>query len=554
MQYAKTKKIEISKDGTHHTIEGIPLYTTQFDTVLAFHEPGLAPVKDQTGAYHILPTGEPAYTKRFIDTFGFYNNLATVKDKAGFFHIHPDGNPAYDEIYDWCGNFQHSLCVVKNKQHYFHINTEGKRIYNKNYAYAGDYREGYAVVCKDGLHTHIDRQGQQLHNQWFLDLDVFHKGYARAKDNNGWFHIDKNGNALYKNRFLNIEPYYNNLARVTTHEQNILIIDPNGDIVNTIHSNKPNLVSELSSKFVGFWTTQTLFTAVNLGILDYLPNPINVISQQSNLPKSNALRLLRALWEIGIISCENNIWKLTPEGELLSPTKTSFGASAAKTWQTINLENWPHLSELLRHKKQKRHLSIKETCDNPELLSTFHRALDGYTKNDFSDTLEYIDWKKHQHVIACERTGLSFLNLLGNKFNNLSLTVLGHKNNIVQLDKNSKVQTVEHNLTEKWPVVGDAICLTRTLHYWPDEKALEILKNAKSALSSNGFIYIFEMVLNTKSPTGSLLDLNMLAETGGALRTLPQWKKFANATNLKIAKHQELLPYLTLITMVNNNV
>ena len=51
----------VSDDATHHTVAGRPAYPARFAEVLKFHEPGLAPVIDDAGAYHILPDGCPAY-------------------------------------------------------------------------------------------------------------------------------------------------------------------------------------------------------------------------------------------------------------------------------------------------------------------------------------------------------------------------------------------------------------------------------------------------------------------------------------------------------------
>ena len=73
--------------------DGERTHNSDFDWVLPFHKPGLAPVGDFTGSYHICLDGNPAYSIRFKRTFGFYCNLATVVDEKGFFHIHPDGSP-----------------------------------------------------------------------------------------------------------------------------------------------------------------------------------------------------------------------------------------------------------------------------------------------------------------------------------------------------------------------------------------------------------------------------------------------------------------------------
>ena len=62
MQHEKTfdqlikdnlKSIKISPCERFHELLGNPLYENRFIKAGKFHEPGLAPVYDQTGAYHI---------------------------------------------------------------------------------------------------------------------------------------------------------------------------------------------------------------------------------------------------------------------------------------------------------------------------------------------------------------------------------------------------------------------------------------------------------------------------------------------------------------------
>lgn len=82
-----------SHDNTHHILpSGVPLYKREFHCgmfsidqyqtlfyffkfliyiffyflVLPFHPPGIAPVKDNTGSFHIDENGNPLYTARFL--------------------------------------------------------------------------------------------------------------------------------------------------------------------------------------------------------------------------------------------------------------------------------------------------------------------------------------------------------------------------------------------------------------------------------------------------------------------------------------------------------
>ncbi len=221
----------ISADGTHHVADGRPLYSPRFQRVQKFHEPGLAPVVDRSGAYHIGEDGAAAYGERFRQAWGFYEGRAAVEDAEGWLHILPDGTPLSSQRFAWCGNFQEGRCTVRTLAgRYHHLAESGDVAYTDQYLYAGDFRDGAAVVrCPvRGLCTHIDPDGSLVHGEWFIDLDVFHKGFARARDPSGWFHISRAGVPINSRRDAEVEPFYNGQARVLTKEGRFVVIDEFG--------------------------------------------------------------------------------------------------------------------------------------------------------------------------------------------------------------------------------------------------------------------------------------------------------------------------------------
>ncbi|KAA6339076.1 hypothetical protein EZS27_012970 [termite gut metagenome] len=224
------KQITVSNDNTHFLFEGKPVFNKHFIEVLKFHVPGLAPVKDETGAYHIDSDGNPLSQKRYVRTFGFYCNRAAVVQGNKWLHITEQGERAYSQNYAWAGNYQENLCTVRDlNKHYFHIDLNGNKVYSENYLYCGDFKCGIACVKHStGLFRHIDAKGKFINDKEFLDLGVFHKNFATAKDKDGWFHIDKTGKAIYAHRFLAIEPFYNGFALVTLFDEQKIIIGEGG--------------------------------------------------------------------------------------------------------------------------------------------------------------------------------------------------------------------------------------------------------------------------------------------------------------------------------------
>ena len=242
------KDIRISRAHDYHILEGKSLYPQRFQKVLNFHPPGLAPVKDISGSYHIDTKGDAAYADRYKNTFGFYEGVATVTTESGWCHITPEGIPIYQHRYEWCGNFQEQRCCVRNqKGNYFHILSNGAPLYSDSYLYAGDYKDGIAVVCRsDGKSSHIDLEGTIVHNNWYEQLDIFHKGFARAKDEKGWFHVNLDGKPAYDERFKSLETFYNGQGHAETLKGDLVVINEKAETTQIIWKQEKNLVGALS--------------------------------------------------------------------------------------------------------------------------------------------------------------------------------------------------------------------------------------------------------------------------------------------------------------------
>ncbi len=223
--------IKVSADNTHFIHNDLPIFGKKYFEVLKFHSPGLAPVRDETGSYHIDVYGNQLYSNRFFRTFGFYCNRAAVVDLDEFFHINEKGVRAYSRSYSWTGNYQENFCPVREGANFLHIGLDGSPIYERKFAYCGDFKDSIACVkMHDGGFRHIDPKGSFIHSGVFLQLGIFHKNYAIAKDEKGWFHIDKNGAEIYSDRYSDIEPFYNGFSLVSTLDGTLKIIDESGRV------------------------------------------------------------------------------------------------------------------------------------------------------------------------------------------------------------------------------------------------------------------------------------------------------------------------------------
>ena len=550
----------VSQDATHHLAgDGRPAYEARFLDVLKFHAPGLAPVLDDSGAYHITPDGMPAYESRHIRTFGFYEGKAAVHSSDGWFHILPDGNSLYSDRYAWCGNFQERRCTVRGSDgRYFHLGENGTPAYEERYRYVGDFKDGYAVVQRDeGMHSHIDTAGAILHGRWFLDLDVFHKNYARARDKQGWHHVDVHGQPLYHDRYRDVEPFYNGQARVEGFDGSLSVIAESGETLVKLRNPLRSPLEELSGDMVGMWRTQTIRTAVELGVFEALPASALDIEKSLELAPSVGVRLMRALTELGLVQPDvDGVYRASDKGSQLERSHPHSLADAASLWGGETYEAWAEAEYSLRTgrsaiRKQYGKNFFELLKDKPEQLQSSHRAFASYARHDYRSLAADCDFGAHAHILdAGGGTGELAFTLL-RAYPKLTATVMDLPEVVpyaeAPSDLNDRCRFVPGDLFSEWPVRSDTVVLARVLHDWPDEDAERILVRARKAMPTGGALYVVELVLEGTTGAGGLLDLNMLIVAGGAERTEEQFRHLLAKTGFGLT---EVLPTRSVSSII----
>jgi hypothetical protein len=538
------QSLQISSCGTHHLDEyGQPSYVERFDEVLKFHEPGLAPVRRNGRAWHVRSDGSAAYERRFIRSFGYYEGLAAVVAPDGWHHITTDGNDAYALRYAWCGNFQQRRCAVRNLDGaYFHITPRGEDAYATRWRYAGDYRDGIAVVqAGDGHSTHVQIDGSLLHGRWFVDLDVFHKGFARARDEDGWMHVDLRGRPAYARRFHAVEPFYNGQARVERFDGALEIIDENGSAMLDLRPARRSEFANLSGDMVGFWRTQTIGTAVELGVIEVLPGTAEEVASRCGLHADGARRLLRALGELSLTARQGDRWTLTARGDLLRAGHTLTLADAAVEYAGPFTAMWTGLPDALRQSSDWTAPDVfGEVAHDGARRICHHRMLRSYARHDYAEVCRALDLRGDERVIDAGG-GLGVLaQLVVNAHPSVEVTVLERPEVVAMAPPASRVRWRSCSLFERWEIEADAVVLSRVLHDWDDAEALQILLNARATLSHGGRLYVIEMLVPDESVAGALCDLHLLMATGGRERSAEHFGQLLTAAGFELAAVRRL--------------
>jgi O-methyltransferase len=524
-------------------LKGEPLYARRFDAVQKYHAPGLAPVRDDSGAYHIHSNGEAAYLARFNQTWGFYEGLASVEVDDGWFHILPDGSPLSNRRFDWCGNFQDGRCAVRfGDGLYGHIKVGGTLAYEDRHLYAGDFRDGIAVVryVENGLCGHIDDSGRPIHSHRYLDLDVFHKGYARAKDERGWFHVHLDGTPAYAGHFAAVEPFYNGQARILTNDGEYQVVDVQSRTLASVGRDSHDRFHQLSAALVGHWRTDTIAAAVSFGVFEHLPARCADMAEAIAVPEDSLSRLLGALWELGLVDRrDGGLWQATPIGQLLDPKSSPNLADAAMEYGGPLRECWSHLREAIRTTQWRPPDVFAGAASDPARVAALQRMLAAYAQHDYASIVRMLPFG-HTRTIVDVAGGTGVLaRMLADQFTAAEVVVL-ERPEVCELGGEScnhpRVKFVSGNLFKPWPVRTDAFVMSRVLHDWSDDRARQVLEHARDAVPLGSTGIILEMLLDDASPFGRVCDLHLMLVTGGRERTTDQYDQLARETGFRLVR------------------
>ena len=519
----------IAPDGTHHRVDGREMYAARFHCVQKYHEPGLAPVVDESGAYHITADGIAAYAARFLQAWGFYGGRAAVQDQRGWFHILADGQELTRDRFDWCGNFQEGRCTVRSRSgQYFHITHVGSPAYTERYLYAGDFRDGSAVVrCAErGLCTHINPDGHHTHGQWHLDLDVFHKGYARARDRSGWFHVDATGRPITLRRYAEVEPFYNGQARVLTHDGEYQVVDERGHVCASVGRDSYDRFHQVSAALVGHWRPDAIAAAVSLGVFEHLPARGAELAGAIAAPADSLSRLLGALWELRLVDRrEGGLWEATLSGQLLDRRSAPNLADAATEYGGPLRDCWSSLRKAIMSARWRPPDVFASAASDPARVAAIQRMMAAYAQHDYSDIAHVLPFKEARTIVdVAGGTGV-LARMLADRFPAVDVVVLERPEVCEFAGTGSihpRVRFVSGDVYEPWPVRADGFVMSRVLHDWNDDDARRILRQARAATSPGSSGVILEMLLDDATPFGRVCDLHLMVVTGGRERTLDQ--------------------------------
>jgi hypothetical protein len=110
------------------------------------------------------------------------------------------------------------------------------------------------------------------------------------------------------------------------------------------------------------------------------------------------------------------------------------------------------------------------------------------------------------------------------------------------LGLSDRCQTVGGDFFLEIPAGGDAYLLKHVIHDWDDERATDILRNCRRAMTPAAMLLIVEGVYppcidqSPESQGAAANDVNMLVCTGGRQRSEPEFRALLTAAGFSLAR------------------
>lgn len=312
--------------------------------------------------------------------------------------------------------------------------------------------------------------------------------------------------------------------------------------------------SELKNTFTSYWQYLALRTACQLDIFDDIENGFDTVQKliRKNNANAKALKtLISSLIDVETIVEKNENLQLTEKGKLLTENSTDTLKQACILWGGEHLTAWQNLVYTIKSGKSAFENIFGEPYFNfigkeHQKLENYHLAMSEYAKDDYQNITQYIDFSEFETIADIGAGTGSLITRIAEKFPNKQC-ILADLSKVCDLAKTefANLKVVKVDFFQSLPFKADAIILSRVLHDWNDNKAIEILKNCSNSLNKKGKLIIIEIMQDQIN--ANLLSLNMLLMTNSCERTQEQYNNLLIRVNFKIQSSIKLSELQTII-------
>jgi O-methyltransferase/methyltransferase family protein len=301
---------------------------------------------------------------------------------------------------------------------------------------------------------------------------------------------------------------------------------------------------------MGSTLARALFAVTELGVPDLLadgPLTVDELTAKVGTHSDGLHRVLRALSGAGYFHSEGDTYALTDLGRTLTSGHPTCARELLLTGLgplfTGSLQRLP---ETLRTGRTGAELAFDMPvfdyfAQHAEEGARFNRALLGLNAGEPAAVAEAWDLDDVEHVVDVGGgIGVLLRTILG-RLPHAQGTLFDRPEVVAQADLDGvggRVATEGGDFFTAVPRGGDVYLLSHIVHDWDDDSARRILGNIHDAMATGGRVVVVEMVLPSDGSDhpSTLLDLTMLAVTGGRERTEEQYRALLASAGFRLVR------------------
>ena len=322
-----------------------------------------------------------------------------------------------------------------------------------------------------------------------------------------------------------------------------------------VHQRTVPAYAAMMEMIMNAWAAQAITAAVELGIADALadgPLRVEELGSRVNADPDALRRLLRALIGRGIFrQRRDGRYALNPLAATLRSNATLSAAGLAlMVGSPQHREHWSYLSDAIR--KGGAVIPDVNGTDafdylsrEPELAEAFNRAMAETTEMTVDFLMAAYSFRPYPTVVdvgggvgqllaailAATPTARGILYDLPQAVADAPALLRRH-------DITDRVRVVEGSFFEGVPSGGDIYVLKNVVHDWPDDQAVEILRNVRTAMQPGSTILLIEFVIpeHKREFVGHLTDLEMLLTQAGRDRTAVEYRNILEPGGFRVTR------------------
>jgi C-methyltransferase len=306
---------------------------------------------------------------------------------------------------------------------------------------------------------------------------------------------------------------------------------------------------------IATWTSQAITAAAQLGIADALaagPLPIDELAARVDANADALRRLLRALVSKGVFRHRRDgRYELNSLAETLRSDAPMSMSSAARFYGSPEQrERWTVLVDSIRTGKTvvpalRGKESFDYFADQPELAELFNQTMTSVSELTTAPVVAGYDFSAYPTIVDVGggHGPLLAAILAGAPASRGVLydlpRVVANAPSLLRESKVAdRVRIAEGSFFDSVPGGGDAYLLKNIIHDWPDEKAVQILRNVRTAAGPRATVLLIELVIpkHDRDFPGKWVDLEMLLNLGARERTAAEYRDLLSQAGFRVTR------------------